>query len=252
MVEKLSATLFGMWNMGLSASVTPIAGSHCRIVVVVVFVVEIIYVVIFASLCLRHCHRWSVRPTDQRADHGSVCVVDLAGGTILYLNVKKSKNLYLGKPTEIHHKIMLHGKAIDWVSEWSYLGVKLKSAKQFDCSIKERIQKFYRCANAILRIDGRSNDMVMLRLLETHCVPILTYAIEIIHVSNRDERRQLRVAYNSLFRKLFMYKWNESVSALPTFLGRPTWEQLIESRRERFIKRVREGGHHSLSRQFVI
>ena len=83
MVEKLSATLFGMWNMGLSASVTPIAGSHCRIVVVVVFVVEIIYVVIFASLCLRHCHRWSVRPTDRRADHGSVCVVDLAGGTIL-------------------------------------------------------------------------------------------------------------------------------------------------------------------------
>ena len=168
------------------------------------------------------------------------------------LNIKKSKNLFFGKPTEIHHEIMLQGKPIEWVSEWTYLGVKLKSAKSFDCSVKEKIQKFYRCANAILRIDGRSNDMVMLRLLESHCVPILTYAIEIIHVSNRDERRQLRVAYNCLFRKLFMYKWTESVSALQAFLGRPTWEQLVESRRERFLKRIRESGHHSLSRQFII
>ena len=168
------------------------------------------------------------------------------------INVKKSKNLFFGKPTEIHHHIVLDGKPIDWVSEWIYLGVKLKSAKQFNCSVREKIKKFYRSANAILRIDGKSNDMVMLRLLESHCIPILTYAIEIIHVSNRDERRQLRVAYNSLFRKLFLYKWSESVSALQAFLGRPTWEQLVDSRREKFLKRVREGGQHTLSYQFII
>ena len=79
----------------------------------------------------------------------------------------------------------------------------MKCSKQFDCSITDRVKKFYRCANAILRIDGQSSDTVMLRLMESHCVPLLTYAIEIIHVSNRDERRQLRVAYNSIFRKLF-------------------------------------------------
>ena len=92
----------------------------------------------------------------------------------------------------------------------------------------------------------------MLQLLESHCVPILSYATEIIHVSNRDERRQLRVAYNSLFRKLFMYKWTESVSALQAFLGRPTWEQLVETRREKFLTRVREGDPRSLSRQFIL
>ena len=37
--------------------------------------------------------------------------------------------------------------------------------------------------------------MVMLRLIETHCIPLLTYGIEIVHVVNRDERRQLRVYY---------------------------------------------------------
>ena len=70
----------------------------------------------------------------------------------------------------------------------------------------------------------------MLNLIETHCVPLLTYAIEVIHVTNRDERRQLRVAYNSVFRKIFGYRWSQSVSALQSFLGRPTWEQIVERR----------------------
>ena len=89
--------------MGPSASVTPIARSHCRIkkndreitispnncvivVVVIVLVVVAYYVVIFfivASHCLRHRRRWSERPTDRMANHGSVGVVELAGRTVL-------------------------------------------------------------------------------------------------------------------------------------------------------------------------
>ena len=122
------------------------------------------------------------------------------------LNAKKSRYLYFGKRTTITHKLMLNGNKVEWADEWPYLGVTLKSAKVFNCPVTDRIKKFYRCTNSILRIDGRSNDMVMLRLIESHCVPLLTYAIEIVHVANRDERRQLRVAYNSVFRKLFDYR----------------------------------------------
>ena len=163
------------------------------------------------------------------------------------LNAKKSKNLYFGKRIDIAYPIALNGSLIEWVSEWIYLGVTVKSAKTFDCSMKERVKKFYRCANAIFRIEGKSNDMVMLRLVEAHCVPLLSYAIEIIHVANRDERRQLRVAYNSLFRKIFNYRWSESVSALQSFLKRPTWEQLVEKRRNSFVKRIREADSSALS-----
>ena len=76
---------------------------------------------------------------------------------------------------------------------------------------------------------------------------MLTYAIEIIHVANRDERRQLRVAYNSVFRKIFCYRWSQSVSALQSFLGRLTWEQIVEKRRESFYTRIRRAGRNSLS-----
>ena len=123
----------------------------------------------------------------------------------------------------------LNGKDIEWVEEWTYLGIVLKSDINCGCCIRECIKKFYQCANAIFRIDGHSDELVMLQLAESHCIPLLTYAIEIVYVSNRDERRQLRVAYNSVFRKIFQYRWSQSVSALQRFLGRPTWEELVDA-----------------------
>ena len=168
------------------------------------------------------------------------------------LNPKKSKCLYFGNRTTITHNVTLNNSVIEWVDEWPYLGVTLKSSKYFNCSVTERIKKFYRCANAIFRIDGKPNDTVLLNLVETHCVPILTYAIEVVTVCNRDERRQLRVAYNSLFRKIFHYRWSESVSALQSFLNRPTWEELVDKRRNGFLNRVRQNGARFLSCRFLL
>ena len=115
----------------------------------------------------------------------------------------------------------------------------LRGGPRYGCSISERIKKFYKSLNAILRVEGRSDDMVMLRLIESHCVPILTYAIEVTDVSNRDERRSLRVAYNSVFRKLFGYRYFESVSNLQHSLERLTWEELIDKLRQGFLNRAK-------------
>ena len=123
----------------------------------------------------------------------------------------------------------------------------MKSGKSFGCSVTERIKKFYRSANSIFRIEGRSNDIAMLRLIQSHCVPLLTYAIEIVHVANRDEKRQLRVAYNSVFRKIFGYRWTESVTALQGFLNRPTWEELVEKWRLGFFQRLASSNSQSLA-----
>ena len=145
----------------------------------------------------------------------------------------------------------LNGAEIQWEEEWSYLGVTLKSGLTFGCTVRERIKKFYRCANAILRIDGKSDDLIMQKLLETHCVSLLTYAVEIVHVANRDDRRQLRVAYNSVFRRIFAYRWSESVTGLQHFLGRPTWEELVEKRKNSFTKNIRQCHVDSLTRALL-
>ena len=160
--------------------------------------------------------------------------------------------MFFGKRTTITHIISLNGKVVEWANEWVYLGVNLRSAKTFDCSITERVKKFYRCANSIFRIDGRSNDMVTLCLVEAHCVPLLTYAIEVVHVLNRDEKRQLKVAYNSIFRKIFNYRWSQSVTALQSFLQRPTWEQLVQKRRSGFTNRLLNSRPDTLARRLLI
>ena len=166
------------------------------------------------------------------------------------LNAKKTKNMFFGKNKVFNYRPTLNNVPIEWVREWKYLGVTLKSGVRFGCSITDRVKSFYRALNSILRIEGRSNDMILLQLIETHCVPVLSYAIEIIEVANRDEKRSMRVAYNSIFRKLFGYRIFESVTNLQHSLERPTWEELIEKRRAGFLRRAKTCRPDTLIRAF--
>ena len=164
------------------------------------------------------------------------------------LNPKKTKNMFFGKPAEIKFSPTLNNSPIEWTSEWKYLGVVLRSGKRFGCAISERVKSFYRCLNSILRVEGRSDDMVLLRLIEAHCVPLLSYAIEMTDIADRTERRSLRVAYNSIFRKIFGYRHFESVTNLQHALGRYTWEELIERRSNGFAIRARRWNDDTLVR----
>ena len=156
--------------------------------------------------------------------------------------------MVFGKKFENSFRPSLNDSPIDFIAEWKYLGVVLKSGPRFGCSVVERVKSFYKCLNSILRVEGRSDDLVLLRLIEAHCVPILSYAIEMTKVANRDERRSLRVAYNSVFRKIFGYRHFESVTNLQHALGRPTWKELVEKRTAGFFARARKCDNNSLVR----
>ena len=156
--------------------------------------------------------------------------------------------MIFGKKHQISFKPSLNGAVIEIVDEWKYLGVVLRSGARFGCSIVGRVKSFYKSLNAILRVEGRSDDMVLLRLIEAHCVPILAYAIELTVIADRSERRSLRVAYNSIFRKIFGYRQFESVTNLQHALERPTWEELIERRKNGFMSRARSCDDETLVR----
>ena len=79
---------------------------------------------------------------------------------------------------------------------------------------------------------------------------MLTYAIEMTQVADRDEWRSLRVAYNSVFRKIYGYRQRDSVTNLQHDLGRPTWEELIKKRSDSFLRRARRWDKESLIRAF--
>ena len=146
--------------------------------------------------------------------------------------------LSFGKgPTPSYH-LTLNSSPIDWVEKWKYLGVSLLHGRRFTCCVEETLKKFYRSLNSILRVDGQSDDMIMLRLIESHCVPVLSYAIEVINISNKKNFSKMRAAYNAVFRKLFHYSYRESVTDLQHILYRPTWEELIEKRKSNFLKKI--------------
>ena len=165
--------------------------------------------------CSRYCEEWDI------------C-----------LNASKSKLLYFGKACDNLFTPHMNGKNLEWVESWTYLGVKVLSGKRFRCSVTDRIRKFYRCANAIFRIEGRSDDLAMLRLVQTHCVPILTYGMEVVHLTDGNEKSKIRAAYNSLFRKIFGYRLFESVTELQLSLAAPTWELQIENQKLSFHERL--------------
>ena len=148
--------------------------------------------------------------------------------------------MYFGKRIDGLCKLTLNGCSVEWTEQWPYLGVVLPTGLKFNCCITEKIRKFYRAANHIFRIEGQSNDLLVLRLIETHCIPILTYGIEVIFVADPDTRRQFRVAYNSVFRRIFNYRPWQSVRELQGCLSRPTWEALLEKRTASFLNRVRK------------
>ena len=154
------------------------------------------------------------------------------------LNSTKSKLMYFGKVCENLYRPSLNGGILDWVPSWTYLGVTVVSGRRFGCTVEERIKKFYRCANGIFRIEGRSDDLTMLRLVQSHCVPILTYGMEVAYLSDRNECSKIRAAYNSIFRKIFHYRKYQSVTELQLSLACPTWELLIDKLKSSFYERL--------------
>ena len=93
--------------------------------------------------------------------------------------------------------------------------------------------------------------MVMLRLLEAHCLPILAYGIEVVTVADRDDKRHMRVAYNAIYRKMFGYSYRESVTLLQHTLGRKTWEEYVEERKTSFTARLLKCPRHSTVYAFI-
>jgi hypothetical protein len=162
------------------------------------------------NICAKYCLDWDVK-----------------------LNPKKSKLMFFGKVDCHLAPVTLQGVTLEFVGMWSYLGINVCSGRSFSCSVTEKIRKYYKCVNAILRT-GNCSEPVLLRLIEAHAVPILTYGIEIIYISDPNEKRQLRVAYNTAFRRIVSIRPFDSVSELQQLLGRKTWEQIVEKRQSSF------------------
>ena len=142
--------------------------------------------------------------------------------------------------------ILLNGALLESVSEWKYLGVLLTSDTHFTCSAKKSRCAFYRSTNSILNVLGGPSEIVQMKLLYSICVPIISYASDVI-VFHHKEMQSLHVAVNDAIRKIFSYNRWESIKTLRESLGYPSLTDIFAKRKRRFESQLPHIGNATLS-----
>ena len=84
-----------------------------------------------------------------------------------------------------------------------------------------------------------------MKMLYATCVPILTYACEAVSYSAK-QIQSLNVALNDCIRRVFGYNRWESIRFLRLEMGYPSLTDILNRRREKFLKNVPLIGNHAL------
>ena len=163
-------------------------------------------------------------------------------------NERKTKLMYFGKKFQsfVCSPILLNARPLEFVSEWKYLGVHLKSDVRFTCSAQKCRSSFYRSSNSILNVLGGPSEIVQMKLLYNVCVPIITYACDVV-VFHHKEIQSLHVAVNDAKRKIFSYNRWESIRTLRESCGYLSITELFAKRKRSFEGQLPHIGNTVLS-----
>ena len=129
----------------------------------------------------------------------------------------------------------LGSDVILWVNSIKYLGVTVRSGVKMTVDLDVVKRKFYAACNSILSNSIFQSELLRLHLLESYCLPILTYCIAVWDLTKK-QISCLNVCWNMMFRKLFgFHKW-ESVRCCINGLGRLDFEHIYVWLRSKFLK----------------
>jgi hypothetical protein len=135
-------------------------------------------------------------------------------------------------------RLRIDNESIEWGESLSYLGIVIKSAKNFKCCFHEKKIKFYRSINGILGKLGSDPPIsVTLSLVSSNCVPVLLYGLEALML-NKADINTLSYPYNSVFMKLFK-SFNKNIIMLcQYYCGELPLEYLLHSRNLNFYSKL--------------
>ena len=154
----------------------------------------------------------------------------------LSFNAKKSKALLFGARQNVNvHPLFLNGESIEFVTKWKYLGCTVTSNTKFGFTNDSELNAFYCSTNSILRSLKKPNELVLMKLLYSNCVPNLTYCAEVKELTSSDMHRS-NVALNDAIRRIFSYHRWESTRHLRQQLKLPNIVEIFAARKKRFYE----------------
>ena len=131
--------------------------------------------------------------------------------------------------------LTINNNAVDFVTEWKYLGVTIRNGNRLGFSARPDLTSFFRATNSVLNTLQGAHEHVLLSLLYTNCVPILTYACDVKEFSNTD-MSDCNVAMDNAFRKIFGFKQWQSIRYLREFFGFESLYVIFKNARDRFLR----------------
>ena len=162
----------------------------------------------------------------------------------LNFNVKKSKIMVVGKQknTLSMPPLTLDGSALEFITEYKYLGVVLCSGKNISFSASATIRSFHRAANSILHGRVKPEKIVLMRLLYAQCVPIISYASAVKEFSASDMYR-CHVAMNNSIRKIYSFAIWESIRHIRINNGFKSVYEIFATAKNKFLSNAKRSSN---------
>ena len=154
----------------------------------------------------------------------------------LNFNAKKSKVMLFGKTfksTDLIAPLHLGDDTVEFVSSMRYLGFHIQSDCSFKFSIAQDLCKFFGAVNSVMTVLTKPKEDVLMKLLYSNCIPILTYGAAVKLLSAR-EKHQLNVAINNAIRRIFSFRYWQSIRQIREFLCYDSVEVIFAKARRHF------------------
>ena len=157
----------------------------------------------------------------------------------LTFNYAKSNCIVFGPAAKFKIKSMKLGcENINWVGSIKYLGVHLLAGKSCKFNTDPILRSFYSACNCIFSHSSKTDEILQLKLQESYCLPVLTYASAVLSFS-KSQLSQLNAAWNSVYRHIFGFNRWDSVKRFIHGLGYLDLRHIIMWRKANFFWKLR-------------
>ena len=139
---------------------------------------------------------------------------------------RKQRKKKHGSDAGAGHAFLYRGVLLPNCATVRFLGVELCRGSSFRTKVDGKLYSFYRGSNSLLSRAGaagiKSLPHLLFYLYKVHCLPILRYCNKVqLDTLTRRDRAKIRIAHNSMVRRIFSLPRWESVPeyyALDRFL----------------------------------
>ena len=158
----------------------------------------------------------------------------------LEINLTKTSCIRIGPRHDCDAvPITIEQKPLKWVKEIKYLGLRLVSAKKFTVNLQESRQNYIRALNGVIgKVGTESSPLVLSSLIESFCVPVLTYGAESI-VWSKSMLNSCEQAYSQAYFKMFKTYDKAIIKQCQYYIGQLPIEYKIMCRKLHFINQLK-------------